>query len=37
MFMKINWKKLIEIVLYAIISALSAIGTGEAQAMINSL
>lgn len=27
--MKVNWKKIIEIVVYAIISALSALGAGE--------
>lgn len=35
--MKINWKKIIEIVVYAIISALSAIGTTDAHTILTSL
>lgn len=34
--MKINWKKIIEIVVYAIISALSAIGTTDAHSVLAS-
>lgn len=35
--MKVNWKKILEIIVYAIISALSAITTTDAHQVLASL